>query len=102
MRYIKRKSRAKRYAKRKYREKASSEEFLTVEKVNDSLIDNLVSRIRGNVATLNRLIAESGYQYYSTHALMKVITKLKERGYKVIRFSNKRYIVIKDENLLSE
>jgi len=98
MRYIKRR---RNYAKRKYREKVNGDEILTKDRVDDALIDRLVSRIRGNVATLNRLISEAGYQYYSVHALMKIITLLEKRGYKVIRFSNKRYIVVKDEDLLS-
>jgi len=85
-----------RYAKRKYLVDCDDEEVLRKRDV-DKALPRIISRIPSrSVVTLNRIIAETGYQYYSHHAIKLLVEKLKALGFKVKKVSKRRYIVIRD------
>ena len=86
----------RRYAQRKYLVDCSDEEVLTKDKV-DIVFKDIVSRIPPkSMCTLNRVIAEAGFRYYTVGGIQYLIRKLKRLGLRVRRISNKRYVVIRD------
>lgn len=88
--------RSRKYAKRKYLVDCNDEEVLTKDKV-DLVLDDILGRIPPKtMCTLNRVISECGYQYYTVKGLRYLIEKLKMLGFRVKRVSNKRYVVIRD------
>ncbi|RLG37001.1 MAG: hypothetical protein DRN91_06515 [Candidatus Alkanophagales archaeon] len=87
------------YAKRKYLTSCRSDEFLSKDKVEGivSKIVRLLKGSRGRVHTLNRLLVEFGFRYYSPQAFHFLRESLKKKGVVVKKVSNKRYIVVLEE-----
>jgi len=85
-----------RYAKRKYLIDCSDDEVLRKKDV-DKVLPRIIARIPPrSVVTLNRIIAETGYPYYSHHAIKHLVERLKNLGFKVKKVSKRRYIVMRD------
>mgnify|MGYP000359580597 CR=1 FL=1 len=85
----------RRYARRKYLDICDPDEVLTVKDVGKA-IKKIIKRIpEGRIVTLNRILAECGYPYYTSQGIYRLVKSLEEAGLRVERASNRRYVVLK-------
>jgi len=84
-------------ARRKYLVNADDSEVLHKKDV-EKILPDIVSRIpERNIATLNRIIMDCGYRYYSNHAIRDLIDRLRRLGFKVRRVSKRRYVIFRED-----
>jgi len=97
---MKKRRRQFRYAKRNYHVNVSDDKVLRkgdVPKVIGRIINRVLRIPPRSILTLNRALAEEGYEYYTNHALSTLVKELRKRGFKVERCSKRRYVVFRSE-----